>query len=188
MLLQHPPRLGIDMEAPSPHPYGILAQGLSLTMRPIRTASPHWRFFPLSPETLLSSGSRANFLNFQNFGQIYTQGNRAALQESLCAFLGAIASSHYAFPGSLKCYSFVFAPPPTWTGGNARETFEFPASRLSRLAARSGSGAGRRSKRQMTFHTNFHYAVVVWGFFRTRGKTTPAHSKVSSVLVVALYS
>ena len=43
---------------------GKLAQGLSLTMRPTRTASPVCKFSPQLPETWLSPGSGANILGF----------------------------------------------------------------------------------------------------------------------------
>ena len=44
--------------------HGKLAQGLSLTMRPTRTASPICKFSPQWPETWLSPGSGANILDF----------------------------------------------------------------------------------------------------------------------------
>ena len=71
--------------APSPLPrdwrggpfptHGELAQGLSLTMRPTRTASPLCFFSPQWPETWLSPCSCANILVrfeacFQKFGQM----------------------------------------------------------------------------------------------------------------------
>ena len=59
-------------EGPFPT-HGELAQGLSLTMRPTRTASPLCFFSPQWPETWLSPGSCANILVrfevcFQKFG------------------------------------------------------------------------------------------------------------------------
>ena len=44
--------------------HGKLAQGLSLTMRPTRTASPICKFSPQWPETWLSPGFGANILGF----------------------------------------------------------------------------------------------------------------------------
>ena len=188
MLLQHPPPLGIDMEAPSPHPYGILAQGLSLTMRPIRTASPHWKFFPLSPEILLSFGSRANFLNFQNFGQIYTQGNRQLFKSPFAPFLVRLRprTTHFQEVWNVIPLSSPHPQPEQAAMRERRLNSQRPVS-LSLLPVQDrGRDEDLRDRWHFTLISN--YAVVVWGFFRTRGKTTPAHSKVSSVLVVALYS
>ena len=58
--------------------HGELAQGLSLTMRPTRTASPLCFFSPQQPETWLSPAFCANILAhlevcFQKFGYIYKE-------------------------------------------------------------------------------------------------------------------
>ena len=60
-LLQHPPP-SRDWHRGPFLARGELAQGLSLTMRPTRRASPLCFFSPQWPETWLSPGSCANFL------------------------------------------------------------------------------------------------------------------------------
>ena len=59
-LLQHPPPARDWHRGPFPT-HGELAQGLSLTMRPTRTASPLCFFSPQWPETWLSPGFCAIF-------------------------------------------------------------------------------------------------------------------------------
>ena len=76
-LLQHPPPARDWHGGPFPT-HGELAQGLTLTMRPTRTASPLCFFSPQWPETRLLPGSCANILAhfvfevcFQKFSWIY---------------------------------------------------------------------------------------------------------------------
>ena len=73
-LLQHPPPAR-DWHGGPFSTHGELAQRLSLTMRPTRTASPLCFFSLQWPETWLSPGSCANILArfkvcFQKFGKI----------------------------------------------------------------------------------------------------------------------
>ena len=69
-LLQHPPPTRDWHGGPFP-PHGKLAQGLSLTMRPTKTARPLWQFSPQSPETWRCANILGLFgERFQKFGYI----------------------------------------------------------------------------------------------------------------------
>ena len=77
-LLQHPPPTRDWHGGPFP-PHGKLAQGLSLTMRPTKTASPLWKFSPQWPETWRCANILSLFGHvFKNSAILYNR-NKCAL-------------------------------------------------------------------------------------------------------------